>query len=202
MHARCSLFAALVLGLSLLPRPLPATTVEPPSLDSLIGRADYVVRAVVKSATPEWREHQGRRYIRTVVELEVREVITGTPPSPLVLELVGGKIGEDELVVEGTPRFHAGEQHVLFVRGKQRKMMPLVGLMHGVYPVVRDARTGTEYALRSNGQPLYSANEVSLPMSETSSIKRQNPLARPLTVGAFISQIRQRSLNRPTTREK
>ena len=202
MHAR-SLLAALALGLSLLPRPLPATTVDAPSLDSLIGQSDYVVRAVVKSATPSWQEHEGRRYIRTAVELEVREVVKGTPPSPLVMNLVGGKIGEDELIVEGMPKFHVGDEHVLFVHGKERKMIPLVALMHGVYPVLREARSGQEYVLRSNGLPLYNADEVSLPMNETSSIKRQNPLARPLTVSAFISQIRQRSaLIRPTTREK
>lgn len=202
MHACRSLFAALALGLSLLSRPLLATTVEPPSLDSLVGQSDYVVRAVVKSTTPSWQEYEGRRYIRTAIELEVREVIKGTPPSPLVLDLVGGKIGEDELVIEGMPKFHVGDEHVLFVHGKERKLIPLVALMHGVYPVMREARSGQAYVLRSNGRPLYSADEVATPMSETSSIKRQNPLASPLTVGAFISQIRQRSLNRTTSREK
>lgn len=203
MHAPRFLFAALAVGMSLLPRPLPATTVEPPSLDSLIGRADYVVRAVVKSATPEWREYEGQRHIRTVVKLDVLEVIAGAPPSPLVIELLGGRIGEGELVVEGMPKLYEGEEHVLFVRGKEKKMMPLVGLMHGVYPVMRDARSGQAYVLRSNGAPLYRAEDVALPMNETSSIKRQNPYARPLTVGAFVSQIRQRSaINRPPAREK
>jgi hypothetical protein len=200
MRIRRLFLTGLAGGFLSLIAPLLATTVEPPSLDSLIGQSDYVVRAVVKSTTPEWREHEGRRYIRTAVELDVREVIKGAPPSPLVLDLIGGKIGDDELVVEGMPRLQVGEEHVLFVHGKQRRMMPLVALMHGIYPVMHDTKSGQRYALRSNGMPLYSAQDVSLPLTEVSSIKRQNPQARPLTVGAFISQIRQRAL-RTTTRE-
>lgn len=203
MQAHRTLVAALALGLALLPPPLPATTVDAPPLDSLIRQADYVVRAVVKSATPAWREHEGRRYIRTTVELDVREVIKGSPPSPLVLELVGGRIGDDELTVEGMPRLQVGDEQVLFVHGRARKMMPIVALMHGIYPVVRDTISGQAYALRSNGTPLYSADDVSLPMGEVSKIKRRNPQARPLTLGAFTTQLRQRAtVSRPTTREK
>lgn len=203
MHTRRRLAAALVLGLSLLARPLVATTVDAPPLDSLIGQADYVVRAVVQTATPEWREHEGRRFIRTTVQLKVLEVIKGAPPSPLVLDLIGGKIGEDELLVEGMPRLQVGDEQVLFVRDREKKIMPIVALMHGVYPVVRDTTTGQAYPLRSNGTPLYSANDVSLPMGEVSAVRRLNPSARPLTLGDFTNQLRQRaSVSRPTAREK
>ena len=61
MNARRYLLTGLALGLSLLPR-LPATTVDAPDIDSLINQSDYVVRAVVKSATAEWREHAGQRH--------------------------------------------------------------------------------------------------------------------------------------------
>jgi hypothetical protein len=202
MRIRRFLPAGLIVGLLLLVLRLPATSVQPPELDSLVRQSDYVVRAVVKSATPEWRENAGRRYISTRVELEVREVIKGSPPVPLVLDLMGGRIGEDEMVVTGMPRFQVGDESVLFVHGKQRKMLPLVALMHGVYPVVRETRTGQDYVLRSNGQPLYSAQEVALPMDQASTFKRQNPQARPLTAGAFATQIRQRAVDQPTQRER
>lgn len=178
--------------LALLPQPVFATTVDAPDIDSLIAQSDYVVRAVVRSATAAWREHAGRRYIGTRVELEIREVIKGAPPSPLVLDLPGGRVGQDELVIEGLPVFHAGEEHVLFVHGEQRKMLPLVALMHGVYPVIHEARTGETYVLRSNGQPLYSAEDVSRPMTGPGSAKLRNPAGRPLTAAAFSRQIRER----------
>jgi hypothetical protein len=203
MKAHRYLLAGLALGFSLLPLHLPATTVEAPDIDSLISQSDYVVRAVVKSATAEWREHAGRRYIGTRVELEIREVVKGTPPSPLVLDLIGGRIGEDELAIQGMPKFHVGDENVLFVHGDKQKMLPLVALMHGVYPIVREAGSGEAYVLRSNGLPLYGAQEVSLPMNKLSAVKQQNPSARPLTAGAFIRQIRDRvALTQPHAREK
>ena len=189
--------------LVLLPRPVSATMVDAPDIDSLISQSDYVVRAVVRAATPEWREHAGRRYISTKVELEIRDVIKGAPPMPLVLNLIGGRIGEDELVVEGLPRFSVGDEQILFVHGEQRKMFPLVALMHGVYPIIREARTGEEYVLRSNGQPLSSAQDVSLPMTAPAAAKQRNSPTRPMTAGAFIRQIRERiAAQAPSQREK
>jgi hypothetical protein len=202
MNSRHYLLIGLALGLTLLAR-LPATTVDAPDLDSLINQSDYVVRAVVKSATAEWREHAGQRYIGTRVELEISEVIKGAPPSPLVLDLIGGRIGEDELAIQGMPRFRVGDENVLFVHGEHRKMIPLVALMHGVYPILRETRSGEAYVLRSNGRPLYSAQDVSLPMNQLSTLKQQNPSVRPLTAGAFIQQIRDRvTTTQSTTREK
>lgn len=178
--------------LALLPQPVSSTTVDAPDIDSLISQSDYVVRAVVRSATAAWREHAGRRYIGTRVELEIREIIKGAPPSPLVLDLIGGRVGEDELIIEGLPLFHVGDENVLFVHGEQRKMFPLVALMHGVYPVFHDAKSGQDYAMRSNGRLLYSAEDVSLPMTDPGSVKSRNPSARPLTAAVFIRQIRER----------
>lgn len=191
------------LVLALLPLSVPATMVDAPDIDSLISQADYIVRVVVRSATPEWREHAGRRYIGTKVVLEIREVIKGAPPAPLVLDLIGGRIGQDELVVEGMPKFHAGEQHVLFVHGKQRNMIPLVALMHGVYPIIREGHTGEEFVFRSNGQPLHKAEDVSLPMAESRVGQQPATLAWPLTAAAFISQIREHiAAQSPAQREK
>lgn len=203
MNARRYLLTGLALGLTVLPPRLPGTTVEAPDIDSLISQSDYVVRAVVRSATSEWREYAGRRYIGTRVELEIREVVKGAPPSPLVLDLIGGRVGQDELAIQGMPKFQVGDENVLFVHGERRKVFPLVALMHGVYPILREARSGTGYVLRSNGLPLYSAQDVSLPMNRLSAVKRQNPAARPLTVDAFIRQIRDRATNlSPLAREK
>jgi hypothetical protein len=161
------------------------------------------VRAVVKSAVPEWREHAGRRYISTKVELEVRDAIKGTTPARLVLDLLGGRIGDDEMVIEGMPRFNVGDEQILFVHAEQRKMFPLVALMHGVYPIVHETRTGEDYVFRSNGLPLYSAQDVSLPIIKPAVAKPQSASARPLTAAGFSRQIRERMVvQSPTQREK
>jgi len=173
-----------------------ATTVIAPDFDSMVGSSDYIVRAVVKSVTCEWRanpDQPGHRYIGTLVELDVKEVIKGTPPSPLVLSLVGGRMEDRELIVDGAPQFTAGQESILFVQGNGRHFVPLVGLHHGYYPVRRDKRTGQDQVLRSNGKPLYSEQETALPESAASAIAARDPQARPLNCADFASRIRKSS---------
>jgi hypothetical protein len=69
-------------------------------------------------------------------------------------------------------------------------MYPLVGIMHGLYPILHDFKTGADYVLRSNGMPLYSEQDVSQPMNRLSAAKQQNPAALPMTAGAFVRAIR------------
>jgi hypothetical protein len=157
----------------------------------MVAASDYIVRAVVKSVTPEWRENPGKpgqRYIASRVELDIKEAIKGAPPQPLVLDFVGGKIGDKELIVDGAPKLEVGQESILFVRGNGRLVVPLVGMHHGHYPVRRDARTGQDQMLRSSGKLLYSEKEVSLPESAASSVA---PGAKPLSSSDFAARIRQ-----------
>ncbi len=197
MQARRYFLTGLALACALLAPGLRATTVEPPSFDALVNQSDYVVRAVIKSATPEWRESAGKRYISTRFELDVREVIKGTPPSPLVLDLLGGRMGEVEFAITGMPTFQVGDESVLFVYGAERKLYPLVAMMHGVYPILHQAKSGQDFMLRSNGMPLYSTADVSQPMDRPSAALRINAGTRPLTPKAFIQEIRQRASSHP-----
>ncbi|WP_438482314.1 hypothetical protein [Oleiharenicola lentus] len=167
-----------------------ATSVQPPEFDSLVTQADYVVRGVVKSVTSDWREENGHRFIGTKVEVEVLEVIRGTPPTPLILDIVGGKVGETELVVTGSPRFNVGDEDILFLKAGTRYITPLVGIMHGRYPIIRDAKSGQTYAVRNNGMPIYSEKDVSLPMEKLSTTKTQNTAAKPMTAASFVGKIR------------
>lgn len=180
-----------------------ATTVIAPDFDSLVGNSDYIVRAVVKSVTPEWRanpEKPGQRYIATMVELDVKEVIKGSPPSPVVLNLVGGRIDDHELTVEGAPKFTVGQESILFVRGNGRFVIPLVGMMHGKYNIRRDKVSGRAEVLRNNGKPLYDEKEVSLPEAALTAGPAGNPTAQPLTPAEFTARIKKSG--KYTTREK
>lgn len=182
------LSAALLLAASV--AWLRATTILAPDFDRLVNTSDYIVRATVKSVTSEWRdnpEKAGSRYIATKVVLDVQEVIKGAPPSPLVLDLVGGKVGNRELIVEGAPKFAVGAESILFVAGNGRQVIPLVGMHHGHYPVRRD-KAGQDQVLRSNGQALYSESQVSLPEAAMSVAPAAN--AQPLTSVEFATRIR------------
>ena len=173
-----------------------ATTVIVPDFDTMVGRSDYIVRAVVKSVASEWRENTskpGRRYIGTLVELDVKEVIKGTPPSPLVLTLVGGRIGDRQLTIDGAPKFTVGQESILFVQGNGRQIVPLVGMSHGFYPVRRDKRTGESQVMHSGGQLIYSERELTQPESVVSPTPARDPKARPMNSADFANRIRKSS---------
>ncbi len=190
MPVRRNVTLGLVLVL-LLPLPGRATTVEAPDFKELLSQSDYVVRGVVTAIDSEWRQtDDGRRYIASQVAIEVHDVLRGTPPATVVLQMVGGRVGEDELVVEGAPKFRLGEESIFFVQGNGRLFLPLTGLMHGVYPILHNFQGGEDYVLRSNGMPLYSEQDVSLPMGQLSAVKRKNPAAIPLTADTFIRLVR------------
>lgn len=155
----------LVAALALLLAPLStwATTVIQPTFGEMVASADYIVRAEVISVTSSWRDNPskpGERYIGSKIALAVREVIKGTPPQPLVLDTVGGRVGDDELVIDGAPKLAAGDECILFVRGNGQTIFPIVGLMHGYFPVYRDTVTRRASVLRFNGQPLRSEQEL------------------------------------------
>jgi hypothetical protein len=157
----CALFSCLLfIALS---GPILGTTVAPPDFATLVNESDYVVHTVVKSVTSEWREKQGHRAIFTLVEVEVLEVINGTPPQPLVLEMLGGRVGSEEMVVQGMPEFVAGQEDILFVRGNGRQFYPLTAAMHGRYPIVHE-KGGRIHVARSNHVPLTNTAEVKLPL--------------------------------------
>ena len=170
-----------------------ATSIIAPDFDRMVGSSDYIVRAVVKKVSSEWRTNPnkpGRGYIGTLVELDVKEVIKGSPPSPLVLDLVGGRIGNREMTVDGAPKFTVGQESIFFVQGNGRQIIPLVGMSHGYYPVRRDERTGQDQVMRSNGQLLYSEKELTEPESAIGPAPARDPKARPLTSADFADRIR------------
>ena len=143
-----------------------ATSVIPPTFTELVNQADYIVRAVVKSVNSEYAGPE-QKMIITKVELDVREVIAGTPPKPLVLTMLGGKVGPKTITLTGAPQFAVGDEDILFVQGNGQQAFPLVAIMHGRYPIRREAGTGREFISRSNHVPLRSTAEVGLPVAES-----------------------------------
>jgi len=177
---------------AILSQPLLATTVVPPDFSMLVNESDYIVHTVVKSVTSEWREKQGHRAIFTLIEMQVVEVINGNPPRPLVLEMLGGRVGDEEMAVQGMPKFFIGQEDVLFVRGNGHQFYPLTAAMHGRYPVIR--KNGERaHITRTNRAPLTKTAEVELPLNESEVADTKQEM-RASTVGLspedFTRQIR------------
>ena len=88
---------ATALALLLVALPGWATTVIQPTFREMVASADYIVRVEVTSVISGWRANPskpGERYIGSKIALTVRDVIKGTPPQPLVLDVVGGFYAE------------------------------------------------------------------------------------------------------------
>jgi hypothetical protein len=166
-----------------------ATTVVPPEFPTLVNDSDYIIRAVTRNVTTlkQAGAHGGRIFTR--VELDIVEVIAGTPPANVVLEFLGGRLGDEQLKIEGMPEFKVGDEDILFVSGNGRTFCPLYAMMHGRYPVETDAATGRKFVARADHLPLQSTAEISTPMAEgLPSV--QSTTVRGLSPSDFIQQIR------------
>lgn len=169
-----------------------ATSVEPPTFDELVNQSDYIVQAVVTSVTPYQRTMpNGHQTIYSRVELQVKESIAGKPPASVVLEVLGGKLGDRELAIEGAPKFRVGEEGVFFVQGNGTQIFPLVRMMHGLYRVEKDPVSQREYLTRSNGAALQDVGDVSGSLDHAGTVQATpQSIATALTPAAFIQKIR------------
>jgi len=171
-----------------------ATTVLPPSFEEMVEGADCIVRARVTEVS-SYEEPRGKKtVIRTRVTLDVIETIAGEPPTPLVLTLLGGRVGERELRVAGVPTFIVGQEEIFFVKDNGKAFYPTYAVMHGRYPVKRDKATGREYLTRSNGVPLTDTAEIATPMPEGAAAglqRRARSANDALTPTAFTTKIRE-----------
>lgn len=167
-----------------------ATTVIPPDFDQLVNESDYIIRASVKSVTSEFRTNSAGRTIFTKVSLNVLEVIAGNPPTDVVLEILGGKVGNEQMVLEGAPRFKVGDEDILFVRDNGRVIVPLVAMMHGRYPILHGT-DGKRFVARENKTPLSDTAEVSQPMTKEAATSVATKTASvPLTPEEFVQRIK------------
>lgn len=168
-----------------------ATTVVPPDFAQLVNGSDYVVRARVAKVTAEPRTVEGRALIYTKIEIEVLSVLAGAPPEHPVLVMLGGKLGDEELWIDGAPRFAVGDEDILFVSGNGTNIHPLYALGHGRYPIRSDS-AGREFVARSNGVPLTGVADVARPLAEAAALSAAGAASgRALTPAEFAAAIRQ-----------
>jgi hypothetical protein len=188
MQTRLRLFVALLC----LSAAAFGTTVLPPKFDDLVNQADYIIWAVVRSVTPFLRTTtDGKKIPYSRVELEVKEVVAGTPPVQPVLEVLGGTYGGRELAISGAPKFVVGEESILFVQGNGHQIFPLVRMMHGMYLIRTDETDGRKYVARSDEEPLRSLDQVAEPMSKRERTKTLSQLkSEAMTPDDFVQKIR------------
>lgn len=119
-----------LLALALLSSLALATTYQKLSLEQQVDRAEIIVRATIKTVTPETRV--GRSW--TAYTLEVKSFLRGEAAG---LTVRGGApsfavLGAEKLKLEGAPAFKVGEDWLLMLYAKPFDS-PIVGFRQGAY---------------------------------------------------------------------
>jgi hypothetical protein len=129
-------------------RPARATTLLRLSLNQLTQASSAIVRGHVLSQESRWNTAHTR--IVTLTTIAVAETLKGAPPSTLVVEQLGGTVGNIRLHVSGTVHFHPDTDYLLFLEpaGTDTSKFLVVGMMQGAYRVYRDATTQEERVIR------------------------------------------------------
>src|SRR6266480_5313283 len=71
-----------------------ATTVIPPTFEEMTDRAELIFLGKVVSSRAEWRALGTNRVIFTLVEFERQEVLKGEAGASVILQFLGGTVGD------------------------------------------------------------------------------------------------------------
>jgi len=145
---------AAVLVLLSLSSPTLATTVIPPSFEEMVARAEVVFEGEVVDTRARTAAGGDGTVIVTDVSFRVSKVLKGTALSTLVLQFLGGDLGDQSLKVDGVPTFARGDRDVIFAVTSTPQVSPIIGLMHGRIRITADGFGGREIVRSFDGAPL------------------------------------------------
>jgi len=126
---------------------LGATTLARLSLDQLAAGSDAVARVRCAGAQSRWENGS----IWTLATVEVVETMKGQLPSEIAIRLPGGRVGHLTASVDGTPKFHPGDDAVVFLQRMRAGGFTVAGWVQGTFRISRDARTGGETLTQDSG---------------------------------------------------
>lgn len=116
-----------------------ATVMVEVPLEDMVRDADAIVLGVVERVGARLDFVEGVAEPHTVAFVRVRRWIKGEDPTDLVtIDEVGGVVGEMGLAIEGTPRYHVGEECIVFLRriGARREYRTLQ-MAQGHFEILR-----------------------------------------------------------------
>ena len=161
---RCA--TTLLLTLVLAASSARALTVLPATFEELVHESVSVLHGRVRTVQAAWTAD--RRTIQSTVTLEVIGAFKGTSTETATFVVPGGEAGGRILVVPGAPVFRAGDEVVVFLRGRAPALPEPVGLSLGVYRVSTAVRTGGAMVVPS---PVHAAASPSVVTRGTSARK-------------------------------
>lgn len=126
------------------------TTVPPMRYSEIVAQAELIFTgSAVKSVC---RIEEGGKTIRTFVTFTNLAFTKGQHQGDLVLQIEGGEVGEERLVVPEIPKFKVGSRYLLYVVANGKNISPIVGFHQGAFEFAE--RNGREVLLNLRGEEL------------------------------------------------
>ncbi len=153
MNIRVLISTALI-G-SWLAAPARATTLVRLSLEQLSQASSDIVRGHVVSQESQW--NPAHNQIVTLTTIAVDQAVKGQPPASLVIEQLGGTVGNIRSRVPGTVQFQPQGDYLLFLEpaAANSSHYLVVGMMQGAYRIYPDRITHEERVIQPLGGFFY-----------------------------------------------
>lgn len=121
-----------------------ATTLVRLSLDQLTQASTDVLQGHVVSQVSQW--NAAHTEILTFTTVSVDQNMKGNTPSTIVVQQLGGAVGNLHVSVPGTVHFFPAAKYELFLQHSSSRTSNylLVGMMQGAYRIYRDPSTRQE----------------------------------------------------------
>jgi len=135
------------MALSLHSPPAHATTLAPLTDDQMVDASSYIVEGTI---TEIWVEFDDQDMIWTRARVAVDRTFKGPDtPNELVIDSMGGRIGDAQMSVPSSARFSQGEHVVLFLADiRNGTRLTPVGMELGKYTIRRAPGTTTQLVQR------------------------------------------------------
>ncbi len=118
------------------------------SFDEQVQQSDLILVGTVNQINSFWGEGRGADTIFSTIQLTDLELIKGNQPdAEYSLRVIGGIIGDQAQVYPGLPQFVSGQRYLLFIKGNNRSMFPIIGAGQGFYQVQWDAEQQRQIAI-------------------------------------------------------
>jgi hypothetical protein len=169
-----SLWFSILIAIALSLAPLGATTLLPADFAQMVSESQLIVHARVVAVEGELIGT--RRTIESRVTIQVLSSIKGQAASELVFRVPGGRVGRYRRIFVGAPTFNAGDEVLLFLKGRAPSLAMPYGLSQGVYRVSR-----------AGGSPVVTPVP---PLDGVAGTLRGDPVRTPLALDEFTHQVR------------
>lgn len=120
------------------------------SIEKLTERAEVIVLGKCLTSYSDWNEQKTEIYTYTLIE--VLELLKGKVESPLIVETLGGAVGDLVSNVIGAPTFTEDQKVLLFLFRKQNGQLGVIGLNKGKFDVYQ--KDGQEIIINPHVQKI------------------------------------------------